>query len=137
MEVGDEPARSAIRTARRMSEEKDGTEEPAEQAYAERLLADVERQRIQIDQLLGGSSTRWRVDRMSPLDLQILRVAVAEFLAATSDLPAPVVIDEAVEVAREFGGDSSPGFVNGVLDAVARELRSGQMNPRTGEGKGG
>ena len=50
--------------------------------------------------------------------------ASAELLRRAEDLPAPVVIDEAIEVAKAFGGESSPGFVNGVLDAVARELRA-------------
>ena len=64
---------------------------------------------------------------MSRLDVQILRVASAELLANREDVPTPVVIDEAVELAREFGGDSSPGFVNGVLDSIARTLDAGNL----------
>lgn len=122
MEVADESPRRAIRTAIRLTNEDAPDEEPEELPYGEHLVADVQRDRERIDRLLGGAGSGWRVDRMSPLDLQVLRVAVAELLRRADDLPAPVVIDEAIEVAKEFGGESSPGFVNGVLDAVAREL---------------
>ena len=131
MHVGDDPAATAIRIAIRLSNDEEPTEDSPELPYAKKLVGDVDRERVLIDQLLGASGTRWRVDRMSPLDLQILRVAVAELRAGTKDLPAPVVIDEAVEVAREFGGKDSTGFVNGVLDAVARELRAKHMNAGT------
>lgn len=137
MEIGDDPARTAIRTAVRLSHDDASYEDPPELPYGEQLVDDVKRRQTEIDQLLGASGSRWRVDRMSPLDLQILRVAVAELLAKSEDLPAPVVIDEAVEVARDFGGGSSTGFVNGVLDAVARELGAIRGKSRGEEGKGG
>ena len=124
MEIADESAGRAIRTAIRLTNDGYPDEEPAELSYGEHLVADVQRDRERIDRLLGGAGSGWRVDRMSPLDLQVLRGAVAELLRRAEDLPAPVVIDEAIEVAKAFGGESSPGFVNGVLDAVARELRA-------------
>ena len=135
MEVADVSARVAIRTAIRLSNDGYPDEDPVELSYGEHLVDDVERDRPRIDRLLGSAGSNWRVDRMSPLDLQVLRVAVVELLRGSEDLPSPVVIDEAIEVAKEFGGESSPGFVNGVLDAVARGLASGG-NER-GEPEGG
>jgi len=137
MEISDDPAATAIRTAVRLSNDDGAYEEVPELAYGEQLVGAVERRRIEIDQLLGASGSRWRVDRMAPLDLQILRVAVAELLAATADLPAEIVINEAIEVARDFGGDDSTGFVNGVLDAVARQLGGLRPGGESGGGEGG
>jgi N utilization substance protein B len=59
---------------------------------------------------------------MAAVDRNILRMAVYEL--RDTDTPVAVVIDEAVDLARRFGADSSPAFVNGVLDAVAREVRT-------------
>lgn len=123
MEMAGTPAATALRTAVHLSGEVDEPVDVPELPYAEHLVVEVERNRGLIDRLLGDSGTRWRIDRMSALDLQVLRVAVGELLAPSVELPTPVVIDEAVEVAKAFGGESSPGFVNGVLDAVAREMR--------------
>ena len=59
---------------------------------------------------------------MAVVDRNVLRLAIFEL--RETDTPVAVVIDEAVDLARRFGGDSSPSFVNGVLDAVAKELRA-------------
>ena len=59
---------------------------------------------------------------MAAVDRNVLRMAVYEL--RHTDTPVPVVIDEAVDLARRFGNDASPAFVNGVLDAVAREVRA-------------
>jgi N utilization substance protein B len=61
---------------------------------------------------------------MAAVDRNVLRLAAYELLH--TDTPAAVVIDEAVELARRFGGERSPGFVNGVLDALARERGAGR-----------
>ena len=61
------------------------------------------------------------MDRMAAVDRNVLRLACWELLY--SETPTAVVLDEAVELARYFGSDTSPGFVNGVLNAVAREVR--------------
>ncbi len=136
MQVADVSARVALRTAIRLTNDGYPDEDPDELTYGEQLVDDVERDRSRIDRLLGGAGSNWRVDRMSPLDLQILRIAVVELLRGTEDLPPPVVIDEAIELAKEFGGESSPGFVNGVLDAVARGLASGGNERGAPKGEG-
>jgi N utilization substance protein B len=73
----------------------------------------------QIDENIGRASTNWQVHRIATVDRNILRVAAYELLR--DDTPTEVIIDEAVEIARRFAGDSSPAFVNGVLDVLGRE----------------
>ena len=127
MDVGDASPQAALEAAQGLDRDMhEGMDESAI-AYGEALVSEVNSQRSRIDDLIAAASTQWRVDRMSRLDVQILRVASAELLANREDVPTPVVIDEAVELAREFGGDSSPGFVNGVLDSIARTLDAGNL----------
>ena len=79
-------------------------------------------QRIEeIDKLLGAHAQNWRVERMAVLDRLVLRMAIYELLADPRT-PAKVVINEAIELARAYSGDEAVGFVNGVLDAVRKEL---------------
>lgn len=74
-----------------------------------------------IDDRLSRSARNWRLERLNPVDRNILRIAVAEYLAGLS--PRAVIVDEAVELARSYGSDDrSTEFVNGVLDAVLGEL---------------
>ncbi len=71
-----------------------------------------------IDQRIAGHSEHWRLERMPIVDRNILRMAVYEMTALGT--PAPVVIDEALELARRFSSEESVAFINGVLDAVRR-----------------
>lgn len=74
----------------------------------------------QCDQLISDSIIRWQFSRLSPVDKSILRLAVYQ-LQYCRDIPPKVVINEAIELAKKFSTDKSPGFVNGVLDAVLRK----------------
>jgi N utilization substance protein B len=74
-----------------------------------------------IDALLSAHAQNWRVERMAVLDRLVLRMATYELLA-DAGTPAKVVINEAIELARTFSGEDAVGFVNGVLDAVRKEL---------------
>ena len=76
----------------------------------------------EIDQLLAAHAQNWRVERMAVLDRLVLRMAVYE-LMEDPKTPAKVVINEAIELARAYSGEEAVGFVNGVLDAVRKELR--------------
>jgi N utilization substance protein B len=78
----------------------------------------------EIDRRIEQHSQNWRIDRMPAVDRNILRLSIYELLSRTS--PPAVVIDEAIELARRFSGDESVSFVNGVLDAVHRELEKDQ-----------
>jgi len=85
--------------------------------YAEFLVRGVVEHQRRIDGLLSEHSRGWTLERMPAVDRAILRVAVYELLHA-DDVPAPVAVDEAVELAKELSTDDSPGFVNGVLGQV-------------------
>ncbi len=86
--------------------------------FGEDLVGGVLDERTRIDELIGASSDNWRVDRLSLVDRNILRVATYELLCRR-DVPASVAIDEAIEIAKRFGSDESATFVNGVLDHIA------------------
>jgi len=90
-------------------------------AFAKELVLGVASRRAQVDEILARHTRRWRVSRMAAVDRNILRLAVYELVH--TDSPTAVVIDEAVELAARFGGDRSPAFVNGILDAAARSVR--------------
>jgi transcription antitermination protein NusB len=78
------------------------------------------RDRAELDALIERYSTGWALDRIAPLERNILRVALHELLHRP-DVPAEVAIDEAVEAAKELCGVDAPKFVNGVLGAIQRE----------------
>lgn len=88
--------------------------------YARELVEGITSRRREIDELLGRASRRWRVERMSQVDRNILRMACYEMLLAEDPLPPKVAINEAVELAKRFSSDDSPSFVNAVLDSLGR-----------------
>ncbi|MCK4294620.1 MAG: transcription antitermination factor NusB [Planctomycetes bacterium] len=73
------------------------------------------------DELITASTIKWQFSRLSPVDKSILRLAVYQ-LKLCREIPPKVVINEAIELAKKFSTDKSPGFVNGVLDAVLKKL---------------
>lgn len=75
----------------------------------------------QIDSLIKNSATEWPISKINKIDLAILRLAISELL--NQDTPQKVVIDEAVELAKSFGSESSPSFVNGVLGTVLKKIQ--------------
>ncbi len=87
-------------------------------AFAKELVAAVAAHRDELDLRITAAARNWRLERMAAVDRNVLRLGACELLHLGT--PRQVAIDEAVELARMFGGDPSPGFVNGVLDAVAR-----------------
>jgi N utilization substance protein B len=97
-----------------------GTDEM--KAMAERLARGAHGDLERLDEAIGKALTRWRFERVAPLDRNVLRIAAYELLHEPQTPPA-VVIDEAVELAKRFGEADSPAFVNGVLDAVRRAAR--------------
>lgn len=78
----------------------------------------------EIDSLLERVSEGWKVKRMSKVDLSIMRLAVYE-MKYDDEIPVGVAINEAVEIAKKFGQDNSPSFVNGILAKVAEEISKG------------
>jgi N utilization substance protein B len=87
-------------------------------SFAADLVGGVFDCRDELDEVIQRHSENWRVERMARVDRNVLRLAAYELLY--TETPARVVINEAVEVARTFGAESSPAFVNGILDKLAR-----------------
>jgi N utilization substance protein B len=90
------------------------------QTFAAALARGTAARAQEIDPLIATHARNWRLSRMAVLDRLILRMAIYEFLCGRT--PPPVVIDEAIELAKTFSGDQSAGFVNGVLDSVRRQI---------------
>ena len=88
--------------------------------FTRELVDGVLAERSDLDALIERYSEGWALDRIAPLERNILRVALHE-LRSRPDIPAEVAIDEAVEAAKELCGADAPGFVNGILGAVHRE----------------
>ena len=88
--------------------------------FTRELVEGVDVERDEIDALIERFSEGWTLDRIAPLERNILRVALHEMLHR-SDVPDEVAIDEAIEAAKELCGADAPGFINGVLGAVQRE----------------
>ncbi|MBT3218809.1 MAG: transcription antitermination factor NusB [Proteobacteria bacterium] len=93
-----------------------------EMEFAQRLAHGVEQRLDEIDSLIEGSSTNWRLARMPLVDRNILRIAVFELMAC-DDIPPNVSINEAVELAKRFGATESRAFVNGIIDKIRRRLQ--------------
>lgn len=85
--------------------------------YAIELLYGIQNRRDELDRIIGDNADNWRLERIAIMDRNLLRVGVYEMVFA-KDVPAQVAINEAVEIAKRFGSGDSPGFINGVLDAV-------------------
>jgi len=89
--------------------------------FSEDLFRIACERRDEIDQLIERNAEHWRMERMAAVDRNLLRTSVAEFLGFPKT-PKPVVINEALEIARRYSTPESIHFINGVLDSVAREL---------------
>ena len=88
--------------------------------FTKELVEGVEVEREELDGLIERHAEGWTLDRIAPLERNILRVALYELLHR-EDVPAEVAIDEAIEAAKELCGADAPSFVNGILGAVYRE----------------
>ena len=89
--------------------------------FADDLFRVATERVAEIDGLIERHAEHWRMERMAAVDRNLLRAAVAEFLAYP-DTPRAVVINEALEIARKFSSPESVQFVNGVLDSVGKDL---------------
>jgi N utilization substance protein B len=95
----------------------------AVRSFAEQLVSGVADQLERVDQVVAAHSDNWALDRMARVDLALLRLATYELLCA-ADVPANVVINEAIEIGKRFGSRETPAFVNGILDQIARQART-------------
>jgi N utilization substance protein B len=92
--------------------------------FAEDLFRVAVARENEVTELIEKHSANWRLDRMASVDRNVLRMAIAEMLGFPGT-PAPIVINEALEIARRYSGPESINFLNGVLDAVAKARLNG------------
>ena len=102
-----------------------GSEDPSEEAvaYARHLVAGVQEHHADIDELITTYADRWTIERMPVVDRNVVRIALFELLW-TDDVPVPVAINEAVELAKAFSTDDSGRFVNGLLGRIAETRKT-------------
>ena len=103
-------------------EEDEPAPTPEAQSFALELVAGVQEHKAEIDQLIEQHSHNWRLDRMSRIDRNVLRLAVFE-LEHRPDIPRKVTLNEAVELGKRFGSEESSAFINGLLDRIAVALK--------------
>jgi len=89
--------------------------------FAEFVVQGVHNHLGEIDELMASASEHWRLDRMSPVDRNILRLAIFEMLFC-DDIPPKVSINEAIDLGKKFGSEDSGPFINGVLDEIFLRL---------------
>ncbi len=105
----------------RLSRENSRASAEEARVFAEELVAGVVANRDAIDKIIVEKSKNWAITRMARVDLNIIRVAVFE-LVFLSDIPKNVTMNEAIEVAKKFGTEDSPAFINGMLDEIAATI---------------
>ncbi len=91
-------------------------------SFCMNLVDGVRQNAQQIDALIRGAAKNWRLERMSRVDRNILRMATFELLAL-SDIPPKVTLNEAIEIAKAYGSEDSSAFINGILDKISRQVR--------------
>ena len=96
--------------------------EKSVQSFTEDILSNIFDHKKEIDALLEKYSDNWTLSRMTVIDRNLLRMAASE-LMYSKNVPPKVVIDEAVEIAKRFGSEDSPNFINGVLDRILKEMK--------------
>ncbi len=107
------------------AEEREGSEASPE-GFAWDLVEGVWSEQKELDAHLTRLSQNWRIERMGKVEITLLRLALYEILFR-SDIPPKVAINEAIELSKQFGDEGSRGFVNGILDAAAKAVESGQL----------
>ncbi len=106
-------------------------DEPDIVDHARRLMEGVRSRRDALDARIDAAAQHWSLERMSGVDRNIMRVALFEMLEC-NDPPPKVALNEAIEIAKQFGTKESPQFVNGMLDAVWKTARSADADAETG-----
>ena len=96
------------------------------ETFMKELVGSVLKQKKEIDEILQKFSDNWVLDRMTVIDRNILRIGACELLFGFST-PPKVVINEAVDIAKKYGNEDSPDFINGILDKIYKEI--GQKGP--------
>jgi N utilization substance protein B len=104
--------------------------DPEGRTYADEVVRGITEKLAEVDAKISGASSNWRIERMTRVDRNLLRLGAWE-LMFRPDVPRAVVLDEAVELAKSYGTDESSAFVNGVLNQIGEQVR--QNEPPRGE----
>jgi len=104
--------------------------DPEGRPYADEAVRGITEKLTEVDATITAASSNWRIERMTRVDRNLLRLGTWE-LMFRADVPRAVVLDEAVELAKSYGTDESSAFVNGVLNQVGEKVR--QNEPRREE----
>lgn len=116
MDASDVDAERAIKLYQRyLKQSEEGLD------FAKELVLCYSAAKVEVDEKIRVASHHWRLERMGRVDRNILRLGIAE-LMKKSEIPKRVTLNEAVELAKRYGSEGSPAFVNGVLDRIATEL---------------
>ncbi len=91
--------------------------------YADDIVRGVQSHKVKVDEKIQDASRHWKIDRMGGVDRNILRMSVFEMLFSSEMIEPKIAINEAIEVAKIFGSQESPSFVNGILDQVVKNER--------------
>ena len=117
----------ALEVLERLLGEAEGQEDIA--AFAQELLAGVAANQVEIDRIIAEAAPNWPLTQMARVDKNILRLAIFEVLFNNTVVPPKAAINEAVELAKTFGSDSSGRFINGVLGTVAAKAAGKEPAP--------
>ncbi|ETI67378.1 transcription antitermination factor NusB [Neobacillus vireti] len=90
--------------------------------YLSKLVLGVVEHKVEIDNLISENLEKWTIDRLATVDRNLLRIAVFELKNFRTEVPANVILDEAIEIAKIYGDDQSSKFINGVLSKVKQKL---------------
>lgn len=96
--------------------------------FVESLVNGVDKHSKYLDGILQPIAPDWPLDQIARMDLVVLRIGAYELLFSGKEIPSKVVINEAVELAKSFGGDSSSKFINGVLGTLIKQIEDGKLN---------
>lgn len=108
----------------------EGAKQPATDVFMETLVRGTSAAAPRIDETITAKSAHWRIERMPVVDRNVLRVAIYEMTEVGT--PPAVVIDEALELARQFSGEESVSFINGVLDGIRKDLQGKEEGSPSG-----
>lgn len=105
-----------------------------DQGFAEKLISEIIANKYKIDKLIKNFASEWPIDQITIVDRNVLRMGIYE-LKYNPEIPPKVAINEAIEVAKAFGGDSSGKFVNGVLGSIYKEMvKAGEKQNLSSQG---
>lgn len=111
-----------------MAEHENISADHASRTFADELIRNTIIHLDEIESTLEKHSSNWSLERIANMDRSILRVAIYEMMF--TDTPPPVIINEAIEIAKKYSSESSNKFVNGILDALHQELKFKTLTPQ-------